>query len=395
MSAKRKKSIIQLITRVSVIGIATITAALVILLSAFNGIESLIEKLYSDFDPSITIRSNSGKTFNPEKVVSLNLQKIEGVADVSTFIEEIIVIKHEKKWVNATIIGVESSFLTMSKMKKHLVDGRSVIENSGQPVGIIGANLLDKLGGFIPDRGMETVQIYAPKRDAKIRIGTNPFSSRLLQVSGRMNFNKEVNTEKLVVPINFTKDLLNYSNSITGIYISINPGYSIENIQQKINEKLGANYSVKTNAEKNELIFKTSKTEKIIVLILLLFIFILAAFNLIASITVLFIEKKGNIQTMIGFGANQKTLFSIFLWEGVLIAGKGILYGLIIGYGICVLQLQTGILTMPNSNGEAFPILLKWADALTIIGSVSLIGFLFSYIPVFVLLKKNFGHLNY
>jgi lipoprotein-releasing system permease protein len=185
LSAKRKKSIIQLITRVSVIGIATITAALVILLSAFNGIESLIEKLYSDFDPSITIRSNSGKTFNPEKVVSLNLQKIEGVADVSTFIEEIIVIKHEKKWVNATIIGVESSFLTMSKMKKHLVDGRSVIENSGQPVGIIGANLLDKLGGFIPDRGMETVQIYAPKRDAKIRIGTNPFSSRLLQVSGR------------------------------------------------------------------------------------------------------------------------------------------------------------------------------------------------------------------
>jgi lipoprotein-releasing system permease protein len=79
----------------------------------------------------------------------------------------------------------------------------------------------------------------------------------------------------------------------------------------------------------------------------------------------------------------------------VLIAGKGILYGLIIGYGICVLQLQTGILTMPNSNGEAFPILLKWADALTIIGSVSLIGFLFSYIPVYVLLKKNFGHLNY
>jgi lipoprotein-releasing system permease protein len=242
---------------------------------------------------------------------------------------------------------------------------------------------------------METVQIYAPKRDAKIRIGTNPFSSRLLQVSGRMNFNKEVNTEKLVVPINFTKDLLNYSNSITGIYISINPGHSIQNIQEKINEKLGANYSVKTNAEKNELIFKTSKTEKIIVLILLLFIFILAAFNLIASITVLFIEKKGNIQTMIGFGANQKTLFSIFLWEGVLIAGKGILYGLIIGYGICVLQLQTGILTMPNSNGEAFPILLKWADALTIIGSVSLIGFLFSYIPVYVLLKKNFGHLNY
>jgi ABC-type lipoprotein release transport system permease subunit len=116
---------------------------------------------------------------------------------------------------------------------------------------------------------------------------------------------------------------------------------------------------------------------------------------LIASITVLFIEKKNNIQTMIGFGANQKTLFSIFLWEGILIAGKGIVVGLIIGYSVCILQLQTGILTMPNSNGEAFPIVLKLSDGLTIISLVSLIGFLFSYLPVYVLLKKNFGHLNY
>jgi ABC-type lipoprotein release transport system permease subunit len=116
---------------------------------------------------------------------------------------------------------------------------------------------------------------------------------------------------------------------------------------------------------------------------------------LIASITVLFIEKKDNIQTMIGFGANQKTLFSIFLWEGILIAGKGIVVGLIIGYSICIIQLQTGILTMPNSNGEAFPIVLKLSDGLTIISLVSLIGFLFSYLPVYVLLKKNFGHLNY
>ena len=384
-----------MITRVSVVGIATITAALVILLSAFNGIESLIEKMYSDFDPAISIRSNTGKTFADDKIALSSIQKIEGVENTTFFIEEIVVLKHEKKWVNATVLGVDPIFLKMSKLKSHLVDGEASIEKNGHPFGLIGANLLDKLGGFIPERGTETIQIYAPKREAKVRIGSNPFSSRILQLAGRINYNKEVNTEKIVVPLSFAKDLCNYSNSITGIYLTVKKGVSKEAIQTKIKEKLGPYYSVKTSAEKNELIFKTSKSEKVIVFILLLFIFLLAAFNLIASITVLFIEKKDNIQTMIGFGANQTTLFSVFLWEGILIAGKGIFYGLIIGYGICVLQLQTGILTMPNSNGEAFPILLKWMDSFLIIGSVSCIGFLFSYLPVYVLLKKNFGHLKY
>lgn len=395
MSSKRKKSIIQLITRVSVVGIATITAALVVLLSAFNGIESLIEKLYSDFDPAISIRSNTGKTFASDQLPLSRLQKIEGVEHLSYYIEEIVVLKHEKKWVNAKVLGVDPIFLTMSKANTHIVDGTAAIEKNGQSVGLIGANLLDKLGGFIPERGIETVQIYAPKRDAKIRIGSNPFTSRLLQIAGRINYNKDVNTENIVVPLSFAQELCNYSNSVSGIFLSVKKGYSKEEIQTEIKTQLGSNFAVKTAAEKNELIFKTSKSEKVIVLILLVFIFILASFNLIASITVLFIEKKNNIQTMIGFGANQKTLFSIFLWEGILIAGKGIVVGLIIGYSVCILQLQTGILTMPNSNGEAFPIVLKLSDGLTIISLVSLIGFLFSYLPVYVLLKKNFGHLNY
>lgn len=385
-----------MITRISVIGIAVITASLVILLSAFNGIESMIEKLYSDFDTDITIRSSVGKTFSEKQLDFSSLNKIEGVANYSKAIEEVVVLKHEKKWVNAILIGVDSAFLEITKMSEHMVDGKPILIGKNGDFAVIGASLLDKLGGFIPERtGHEQLILYAPKRDSKVRLGTNPFNTSLVNVSGRMNFNREVNAEKIVLPLSLAKEVLNYNDDITAIYIDVNPDFTNEEVKQNIIQKLGGEYTIKTNYEKNELIYKTSKTEKIIVLIILVFIFILAAFNLIASLTMLFVEKKENIQTMIGFGADQRTIFNIFFLEGVLIAGKGILIGLFLGYGICVFQLYSSVLTMPNSGGEPFPIKLSLGDGLLIFSLVTILSFLFSYLPVRYLLKKNFGHLRF
>ena len=395
---------INLITRISVVGIAVITAALVILLSAFNGIESMIEKLYSDFDPDVTIRSEVGKTF-PEDLISFpELKKIDGVANISRAIEEVIVIKHEKKWVNAALVGVDSNFLEMSRMKvidkngryEHLVDGQPILEYEGQSFGLIGATLLDKLGGFIPERsGFEQVIVYAPKRDVKVRLGSNPFKTSLLSLSGRINFNREVNSENLLVPIATASEMLNYEKDITAIYVDVTAAYTNDEVKTSIQKVLGNNFSVKTNFEKNELIFKTSKSEKMIVLIILLFIFILAAFNLVASLTMLFVEKKENVATMIAYGANSQTVFRIFFFEGMLICAKGIVAGLIIGYGVCLSQLRWSLLTMPNSGGEPFPIHVNPWDGLLILSLVLLLSFLFSFLPVRLLVKRNFGHLKF
>ena len=210
-----------------------------------------------------------------------------------------------------------------------------------------------------------------------------------------MNFNREVNAEKLIVPLSYARDVLNYSEDITSIYVDVKEGYDNQTVKDRIQSALGSDFSVKTNYEKNELIFKTSKSEKLIVLIILLFIFILAAFNLVASLTMLFVEKKENVDTMISFGADRKTVFQIFFFEGILIAGKGIVIGLILGYSICLAQLKWAVLTMPNSGGEAFPIKLSIADGVLIVVLVSLLSFLFSYLPVRFLIKKNFGHLHF
>jgi lipoprotein-releasing system permease protein len=217
--------VINRITSISVIGIAVITAALVILLSAFNGIEKMIEQLYSDFDTDITILPAEGKTFDHTAIDTVAIKKVAGVKRVSHAIDEIVVLKHEQKWVNARMIGVQASFLQMSNMDEHMVDGEGFLEKGDAQFGIIGATLLDKLGGFIPERvGYETIQIYAPKRDAKMRLGSNPFTIRLVNVSGRMNFNREVNAEKILVPVSLAAELLNYGNDISSVFVEIEQG---------------------------------------------------------------------------------------------------------------------------------------------------------------------------
>ena len=385
-----------MITRISVVGISVITAALVILLSAFNGIESMVEKLYSEFDSDITIRSSKGKTFNENQIDFKKLESISGIQNHSKAVEEVVVLKHEKKWVNAHLVGVEPNFLTMTQMNDHMVDGYPMFKENGEDFAIIGASLLDNLGGYIPENGgYETLLFYIPKRNAKVRLGSNPFNSTDVKLAGRMNFNREVNSDIVLLPIDFAKELLDYETDITAIYVDVQKDVSNDVVKQKIIDLLGNDFEVKTNYEKNELIYKTSKSEKIIVLFILIFIFILAAFNLVASLTMLFIEKMDNIKTMISFGASRKFVFNIFFFEGLMISLKGIVIGLLLGYSICSVQIFGKVIEMPNSMGEAFPMSISIFDGILIVFLVSILSLLASYLPVKYLIKKNFDKIDF
>ena len=350
----------------------------------------MVEKLYSEFDSDIVIRSSRGKTFNENQIDLKKIENIAGVKTLSKSIEEVVVLKNDKKWVNAKMIGIEPSFLRISKMQNHIVDGYPTLNENGVDEVIVGATLLDNLGGYIPQNDYQRLLFYAPKRDAKVSFTTNPFVTKNIRVSARMNFNKEVNSEFVVVPIRLAKELLEYDKDITSIYLEVENDFENDEVKKNLMQFLGSDFIVKTNYEKNELIYKTSKTEKIIVLIILLFIFILAAFNLVASLTMLFIEKMDNIKTMISFGANKKTVFQIFFFEGLIISGKGIVAGLILGYTICIIQIQGRILQMPNSGGDAFPMKINYFDGILIIALVSGLSFLASYLPVKYLINKNF-----
>ena len=350
----------------------------------------MIESLYSEFDSDITVRIVKGKSFDENRVDLKKIRKIEGVSFVTRAVEETVILKNEKKWVHAKMIGVDSNFLKITNMKDHMYDGAPYLYQGDDPAGIIGAGLLSKLDGQIPKMiSSESITCYVPKSNIRLRPGKSPFNERAVKISGSMTFNREVNNESFIVPLDLGKELLGFDKQISAVYIDAKEGVPNEDLKTLVQKEVGKDFIVKTNFQKNELIYMTSKTERVIVMIILLFIFILAAFNLVASLTMLFVEKLSNVQTMTGFGASRKFVFKIFFIEGLLISGKGIFIGLLLGYAVCFSQWYFHLIEMPNSNGEAFPIAFSFTDGVMIFSLVSLLSILFSYFPVKYLIRKN------
>jgi lipoprotein-releasing system permease protein len=387
--SKGKRNIVTLISRISLFGVLIITAALVVLLSAFNGIEKMIEQLYSEFDPPITIQHVQRKTFFENEIDTRSIKAIPGIKGVSRQVEEVIVLRHEQKWINAKLYGVEKSFLLDCHVQKHLLGGIGQNAFSDGRFAFVGAELMQNLKISIGSTNTDDLLIYAPKRNVKIRLGKAPFHTARLAIDGAVNFNQEVNASALMWDFQSASNLLGYEREISKLYITLMPGYDGQEVKAKIQKVIGNNtFNIRTNLEKNELIFRTSKSERLVVFIILLFVFILAAFNLVASLTMLYVEKKDSIKLLSAIGMSKKDLFSIFFYEGLLISGTGIFFGLILGYIVCILQLKFEMLIIPGAN-IPFPIVCSLSDFGLILASVSTLSFLFSYFPVRLIVKST------
>jgi len=366
-----------------------ITAALVVLLSAFNGIEKMIEQLYSEFDPPITIQHTQRKTFFENEVDFHKIESIPGVKTVSRQIEEIIVLRHEQKWINAKLYGIEKSFLSDCHIQKHLLGGIGENASTDGKFAFVGAELMQNLNVHIGAVHSDEILIYAPKRNVKIRLGKTPFHSARLSIDGAVNFNQEVNASALLWDFQSASELLGYNQEISKLYVSLKPGYEAKSVKVQIQKVIqNTSFNVRTNLEKNELIFRTSKSERLVVFIILLFVFVLAAFNLVASLTMLYVEKKDSIQLLSAIGMGKKDIFRIFFFEGLLISGWGIVLGLIFGYIVCFLQMTMEFLVIPGAN-IPFPIVFSLTDFFLIFASVSLLSLVFSYFPVRLIVRST------
>jgi lipoprotein-releasing system permease protein len=386
--SKGKRNIVTLISRISLFGVLIITAALVVLLSAFNGIEKMIEQLYSEFDPPITIQHVQRKTFFENEIDLRRIKSISGIKSVSRQVEEVVVLRHEQKWINAKLYGVEKSFLSDCHIQKHLLGGIGQNAFSDGRFAFVGAELMQNLKLSIGSSAVDELLIYAPKRNVKIRLGKAPFHSARLPIDGAVNFNQEVNATALMWDFQSASNLLGYDREISKLYLTLKPGYDAQEVKAKVQQVIGiTTFAVRTNLEKNELIFRTSKSERLVVFIILLFVFILAAFNLVASLTMLYVEKKDSVKLLSAIGMTKNDLFNIFFYEGLLISGVGIFFGLIVGYLVCFLQLKSEILIIPGAN-IPFPIVCSFTDFILILSSVSALSFLFSYFPVRLIVKS-------
>jgi lipoprotein-releasing system permease protein len=384
--SRQKKTAVSVISWIAVLGMLVSAAAMVILLSAFNGIEGMIEGLYTEFDQEIIVRPRESKKINPDslkQLVSFS-EQLHGVERTSLFIQERIILRKKKKWANAELWAVEPSFNQMAKLytREHLINGKAA-ENENQS--LIGVGLANKLGLRSMDLTPESAVLYIPRQDRKIRIGKSPFFQQNIAIVGAMDYNKEVNDQILLVSLSFAKGYFNDEVSGLLIQTQINHRSAVNTI---LNNKFGKQFTIKTNLEKNELIFKTSKSEKLIVVVILVFVFILSLFNLSASLTMTFLEKKSQLNTMYSLGLSSVDVKRVFIVLGLIIVGFGVFMGLGLGSLLVFLHEQLHLITIPGTL-NAFPSKFDVFQVLSLLFLLISLGFVATFITTSFLMKSR------
>ena len=389
--AKKSQNIINVVSMISVIGIAISTMAMIIVLSGFNGIEKVVEDLYNTFDSDIKITLNEGKTFRKNELQSTEIFELDGVSYGSEVIEQTVILEKGEKFEACKIKGVRADYIFNTSLDTLLTEGLPDLEYEGISFCIPGAILQSRLGFTSDPRYDNQITINGMLRDKKISMTSQPFNQKKITVGGVFMTGLMTNDGKYVFSsLEFAENLLGYQDEITGLEVFAKDlsKSQLYRLKSKIEGLVGDKFKVQTREEQNALIFSATKSEKIAVFIILCFVMIIAAFSLIASLTMLILEKRKDVFTLYSIGFTKKDVRNLFFYEGVLINILGGLIGLILGLLICYLQIWFGIVPIQESIMESYPIEVEFMDIIYILITVISVGLLSSYFPVKYLVKR-------
>ena len=376
---------------ISIVGVFVSSAAMIIVLSGFNGIERLVENIYSKHEADIVISPLLGKTLHENDSLIKTINSFSEINNFSRVIEEVTMVKHGDKWMTAIMKGVEKSYIEISNLDSSIIEGNCSFWNNNLPNTIIGVGVQNQLQVSSDKRFDNQITIYGLLREEKIS-STNKsvFKPAKINVTGIFNINPEFDEKYLIVPINFARNLLNYENEINSIEIELNADIDPAIFKNKLKNILSNTYVIKTQYEKNELIYKTNAAEKWMVFMILIFIFILSTFNIIASLTMLILDKKKDISTLISLGATPKLIKSIFFREGFYINLLGGGLGLTMGSLLCMIQTKFKLIKLENSVIDHWPVRVEASDIFAVMFVLVFIGILSSYLPTAFIIKRHF-----
>jgi len=390
--SKKSRNLINIISSISVVGLGIGTFALIVVLSVFNGFESVIKSLYGVFNPDFKITALNGKTFSLHNFPSEKIKQIEGVADFSKVIEEDALFRYGEKQFIGKIKGVENKFAQLSGIDSMLVDGYFVLNEGDANYAVVGAGVAYYLDLY-PDEVSKFLNIYVPKRgnQSSFNVAT-AFNRKAIHASGVFSVQQEFDEQYVILPLDFVSDLMEYDNEVTSIELFTKKDADTEKVQQQIKNLLGDDFKVANRYEQNMALYKVLSSEKAAIFFILLFILALASFNMIGSLSILIVEKKKDIAVLKSMGADKKLIKNIFSLEGMLISIIGGLGGLILGFIVLYLQQAYGFVSLGSGQGDfiidAYPVKMNWIEFVYVFATVQIIGFLASIYPVNFLLKN-------
>lgn len=365
---------INIISGISMLGVFIGSAALVLILSVFNGLEHVILSLYDNFTPELKIEPKLGKTFDANGAAFNSLRKDPKLLSYTQVLQERALLRYGDRQVIATMKGVSDDFLKNPRLDSTIIKGSFTLKVFNQPAAVLGATIQGSLGVNVNDP-LSPLQVYSPSRKAAVN-SINPadeFTVRYVYPSGIFTVQQDFD-DMVIVPIEFMRNLLDQPVQVSAIELNFKPGTDINKAQNDVKDKIGTEkYSIKNRYEQNTLLYKLLHSEKWAVFLILSFVLVIAIFNIIGSLTMLVIDKKKDIAILNSLGAKPLLIQGIFFYEGMMISLFGCISGMLTGLIIGLLQQQYGFISMGSGLTvvSAYPVEFKISDFILVFLTVS------------------------
>jgi lipoprotein-releasing system permease protein len=389
--AKKSRNAINIISAVSVAGVAVGTMALIIILSVFNGLETMVTAIFNTFDPDIKITASEGKTFIPDTARLKLLSKVDGLSCYSLTIEDNALLKYGSRQYIATIKGVDDNYAMVSRIDSSMFEGEFTLRNEkGRPYAVPGIGVAQYLG--IRISFITPLEIIFPRKTGSSTNfnAENSLNHKFIFPSGIFEVEKEFDSKYVYIPIEFARELTETEKGVSSIEVKFKEHSTPEAVERDIKKIYGKGFTIQNRYEQQAIFYKVMKSERLAIFFILTLILVIASFNIIGSLTMLIIEKERDIEILKSLGADNQLIRKIFIFEGWLISIIGALSGIILGFLVCWLQHTYGLIKL-NSQSlmmTSYPVVMKLKDFIVVPVTVLLIGYWAAWYPVRYLTKK-------
>jgi len=362
------------------LGVFVGSAALVIILSIFNGFGDIVLSMYNTFTPELRIEPSQGKTFDPRSAEFVKLRKDNRIASFVEVLQEKALLQYNDVQYISLVKGVSDDFIKGKQLDSILTDGTFTLKSDSQYHAVIGSTVQSVLSVNIKD-DFSDLQIYSPRKGAGNAVNpADQFVMRTIHPSGVFQLQQQFD-QTVFVPLEFARELMSEDKNVSAIELMLKPGQSTSNFQEELSKTLGKDFTIRNQGQQNELIYKVLNVEKMAVFLILTFVLIIAIFNIIGSLTMLVMDKRKDIAILNGMGANNILIRRIFFIQGMMISMAGCLAGMLTGLIFCIVQQQYGFIKMSiNFTTEPYPVIFDGMDFLLIFITVSAISLIASSI---------------
>lgn len=390
--SRKSHTVINIISGVSSFTVAIPVMAMVVLLSVFNGFDSLIKSMYRNFDPDIAVMPVEGKFFGKESVDTGRIGALPQVSEVGFTLEENALFEYGDRQVIGTMKGVDAAFGRIVPVANMVVRGEFDSLPGSTERALVGQGMAYNL--MIGARPDEILEVYMPRRGRSVSLlPVDLYRKQPITASGVFALDSETDGKYVIVPLGFAQRLLDYdSTKVSSLVVGLKAGSDPLKARQEIAGIVGDDFKVLTRYQQKESFYRLMQYEKWGIYFIILMVLVIASFSIIGSLIMIIIDKKKDTETLITMGAGRRLIRRIFISEGLLISGIGTGIGLVLGIVICLLQQHFGLVKMAGTSFliDTYPVEMKLTDVLGVVVSVGAVNYLIAWFTVTRMIRKRY-----